>query len=336
MSAEHSPAYRLNDLMTGYWKTQAISVTARLGIVDAVAHERLSSADLAEKLAVDRDSLHRLLLFLVTLGVLSGDERTGYAATEVGELLRVDNPGTMAHYAKIYGDEFYTAWGHLEGSVRTGKSAFSLAYGQELFPYLQSHPETSLSYERAMIAGANFFGEVDTVYPFPETGLVVDIAGGHGLLLRQILAKRPELRGMLFDRPQVIAEAKEHGFLGDFADRCTLVAGDIFETAPTGGDIYLMSRLLHCFDDAGCLALLGNCRDAFATGTRLLIVERLLPEDGQVSLTPGYNMHMLAVMGQGRERTRSQFADLLAQTGFRLDGAHALPLDAYVLAATRV
>ncbi|GAA2974048.1 acetylserotonin O-methyltransferase [Actinokineospora diospyrosa] len=335
MTAEHSPAYRLNDLMTGYWKTQAISVAANLGIADQLTQEPLGSAALAERLSVDHDSLHRLLLFLVTLGVLAGNEDTGYTVTEVGELLRSDNPGTMAHYATIYGAEFYQAWGNLEEAVRTGKSGFSAAFGEELFPYLRKHPETSLRYERAMIAGANFFSEVDSVHPFPETGLVVDIAGGHGLLLRQILGKRPALRGMLFDRPQVIAEAKEQGFLADLTDRCALVAGDIFETAPSGGDLYLMSRLLHCFDDEGCLALLRNCRDAFPTHAKLLIVERLLPEDGGPSLTPGYNMHMLAVMGQGRERTRGEFADLLTQTGFRLETTHSLPLDAHVLVATR-
>ncbi|CAM03302.1 methyltransferase family protein [Saccharopolyspora erythraea NRRL 2338] len=326
------PARRLMELMTGYWNTQAVYVAARLGIADRLAGTRSTSAALATELDVDADALGRLLRFLVGAGVLVGDDQQGYALTETGELLRSDADKPLRNVALLYGEEFYRAWGDLHHSVTTGKSAFGHVFGDELFAYLSGNPRTSLSYDRAMVAGTAFFSDVPGAFDFSAARKVVDVAGGHGQLLAEVLRAHPTLRGVLYDAPHVIEEVRRAG--GVAADeRVELVAGDFFDSVPRGGDVYLLSRILHGFDDEACVRILASCREAMGEDATLLIVERVLPEGTEPSLALGYNLHMLAVMGNGRERGEQEYRVLLEKAGFELGPVRPLPLDAALVTA---
>lgn len=204
-----SPAGRqLIELMAGFWKTQAVYIATESGIVDHIPVDgRIPAIELALETGTDPDALGRLLLFLESLGVVDGDETNGYALTPVGELLRTDTRDSMRDHVRIYGSHFYQAWGALSHSLRTGGSAFTHVYGSDLFSYLHQNPELSLTYERAMVAGTPFFAEVSGAFDFSGARRIVDVAGGHGALLNEILNANPGPRAVLFDAAHVIEEA---------------------------------------------------------------------------------------------------------------------------------
>ncbi|MEW2072225.1 methyltransferase [Streptomyces sp. NPDC012403] len=334
MTMKETAGRHLFELMAGFWKTQAVYLAVESGTVDAIAAaDRASTVDLSIETRTDADALGRLLLFLESLGVVEGDEAGGWALTEVGELLRTDTRDSMRDHVRIYGSHFYPAWGALSHSLRTGRSAFAHVYGSDLFSYLHKNPEVSLTYERAMVAGTPFFAEVSGAYDFSGARRIVDVAGGHGALLNEILNANPGPRAVLFDAPHVIEESKDRPIATDHADRCERIAGNFFESVPSDGDVYLLSRILHCFDDEACHRILTNCRRAMAPGGKLVILERVLVRGTGSSLSQGYNMHMLVVLGGGRERDETQYRTLLDKAGFTVESIHGLPLETHLMVA---
>ncbi|MDQ0810659.1 hypothetical protein QFZ63_002373 [Streptomyces sp. B3I7] len=325
---------QLFELMAGFWKTQAVHLAVESGTVDAIAAAgRAPTIALSLATRTDADALGRLLLFLESLGVVEGDEAGGWALTEIGDLLRADTRDSMRDHVRIYGSHFYPAWGALSHSLRTGRSAFAHVYGTDLFSYLHQNPEVSLTYERAMVAGTPFFAEVNSACDFSGARRIVDVAGGHGALLNEILNANQGPRAVLFDAPHVIEESADRPIATDHADRCERVAGNFFESVPPDGDVYLLSRILHCFDDEACGRILANCRSAMAPDGKLVILERVLVPGTGSSLTQGYNMHMLVVLGGGRERDETQYRTLLAKAGFTLETVHDLPLETHLMVA---
>ncbi|MFJ3222716.1 methyltransferase [Streptomyces sp. NPDC086783] len=333
-TVEDTAGRQLIELMAGFWKTQAVFLATELGIADGIAAAgRIPTVDLALRTHTDADALGRLLLFLESLGVVEGDDRSGYALTPVGELLRTDAPGSMSDHVRIYGSHFYQAWGALSHSLRSGRSAFTHVFGSDLFSYLHQNPDVSLTYERAMVAGTPFFAEVARAFDFSAARRIVDVAGGHGALLDEILKANPGPRAVLFDAPHVIEEAASRPIATVHANRCERIAGNFFESVPPDGDVYLLSRILHCFDDDACHRILTNCRRAMSPGARLVILERILTKGTGSSLTQGYNMHMLVVLGGGRERDEAHYRALLEKAGFAVESQHRLPLETHLLVA---
>ncbi|WP_158883098.1 methyltransferase [Amycolatopsis anabasis] len=333
MTTASSAERHLIELMTGFWKTEAVYFATELGVIDRLTGSNpMSGTELALALDLDADALGRLLAYLGSLGVVTGNETDGYALSEVGELLRSDSPSAMRHHMRLYGDHFYRAWGELEHSLRGGGAAFSRVFGSDLFAYLRQNPEASHAYERMMDAGAPFFAEVGRAYDFSRARRIVDVAGGHGSLLDQLLRANPEPRAVLFDAPHVIEESERYPIALDHGDRCERVGGDFFESVPESGDVYLLSRILHCFDDEACHRILANIRRAMAPDGTLVILERLITGE-DASLALGFSMHMLVVLGGGRERDEAEYRTMLDKAGFALRSVHALPLETHLLVA---
>ncbi|ONI84516.1 hypothetical protein ALI144C_14870 [Actinosynnema sp. ALI-1.44] len=322
----HDPAYRLLEVMTGAWRTQAVAVAASLRLADHLAVGR-SVADISADLGLHRDSLHRLLRYLTSLGVLRTDGGT-FTLTALGELLRTDASNSLQPLAVLYGDSFYQSFGQLEQAVRTGRESFDGVFGKHHFDYFAEHPD--LGFNRAMAASAAIFGQVAEAFDFTSARHVVDVAGGTGELLKQVLNTVPHLRGTLFERPDVIPAARAN--LAGCVERCTFVGGDFTSSVPGGGDVYLLSRVLHDWDDQQCLAILKRCASSMGPEATLLVVERLLPEDCSPSLAVAWDVHMLCNVG-GRERTLGHYRGLLAEVGLVVTSATDLPLDFSLITA---
>jgi hypothetical protein len=330
------PATRLLELMTGAWTTQAIAVAAELELADALpcpGETAAPVARLAERVGADPDALHRLLRYLATLGLVSSDQH-GYRLTETGGLLRKDAALSLRPLALLYGGPFYRSFADLGYAVRTGEEAFRHVFGQGHFDHFAADPELLALFDGAMAAGAPMFQPLPDLVDFSAARTVVDIGGGIGELLGRVLTAHPRLHGVLFERPQVIEEARVRMDRAGLADRCTFASGDFTRTIPTGGDVYLLSRVLHDWDDQRCLEILRRCAEAMPDHADLVVVERLLPADDRPSLAVAWDVHMLCNVG-GRERTEAHFRGLLAEAGFTLLDVTGLPLDGFLLRARR-
>lgn len=316
-------------LMTGAWATQAIATAAELRLADHL----VTTADLpglAAATGADGESLGRLLRYLTTLGVVH-TATDGYALTDTGALLCSDVEGSMRPLALLYGGPFYRSFAALTDAVRTGEESYAKVFGTHHFAHMAADPGLAELFHRSMAASNAMFAEVVRVVEF--AGTVVDVAGGNGELLSRVLRANPDVRGVLLERPHALAAAAQ--VLSTVADRCTLVPGDFTESVPTGGDTYLLSRVLHDWDDTHCHTILIACAAGMPDHAELLIVERLLPAtEGTDSLAVPWDIHMLCNVG-GRERTEAHYRALLAEAGFELTATLPLPLDAHVLRARK-
>ena len=320
------PAVSLLGVMTGAWATQAVATMAELRIADHLTDTPgLDTPALAARTATHPDALRRLLRYLTTLGLLTSTDG-GHHLTALGQPLCTSAEFSLHPLALLYGGLFYDSFAGLTHAVRTGEEAFAHRHGQHHFAHLAERPELGALFHRAMAASAEMFTPVPQLVDFSAARQVVDVGGGNGALLGRLLRAHPHLEGVLLERPEAL-EAARH----QLTERCTFVAGDFTRSVPRGGDVYLLSRVLHDWDDDRCLTILDRCAEAMRPGSRLLVVERLLPD----RTATAWDIHMLCNVG-GRERTEDHYRALLEKAGFAFTGCHALPLGASLMDTVRI
>jgi O-methyltransferase/methyltransferase family protein len=310
----------LRRLVNGYQVTQAIHVAATLGIADLLREGPHTSAELADQTETHAPSLHRVLRALAAVGVLHEGNDGRFALTEIGECLRSDAPEPVGGWAAYVGlPSHFAAWANLLHAVRTGESAFRSAHGDTtVWEYRARHPEDGAIFDWAMTditQRAN--RHLLEAHDFARFGSVVDVGGGHGALVAALLSAHPQMRGVVFDQPHVVAGARAVLEAAGVADRCEVVGGSFFDAIPAGADAYVLKAILHDWDDEDAVRILRLCREAIAADGALLVVERELGApnenpDGKLS-----DLNMMVGPG-GLERTRDEFADLLAAGGFAL------------------
>ncbi|MEY2247694.1 methyltransferase [Streptomyces sp. BF23-18] len=333
---ERRPAETLLRLLTGAWTTQALTAFARLEVADAMDEERgVGVAELARDVGAFEPNLATLLRYLTMLGVVRED-RDGFRLTETGGLLRADAEGSMRPLALMYGGPFYESFAGLGHTVRTGEVAFERRFGENHFDHFARDPELADLFDRSMAAGSRMFDPLPAhpvLLAAADGATVVDIAGGNGELLGRILSAHPRLRGLLLERPHTVEAARRLLGAAGHTARCAFRAGD-FADVPAGGDVYVLSRVLHDWDDDRCREILRHCARAMHETADLLVVERVLPADGSASLATAWDLHMMCNVG-GRERRADHYARLFADAGLTLVGRTPLPLDGSVLHVRR-
>jgi hypothetical protein len=325
-------ARRVVDVLTGAWHAQALHAAAALSIPDHIHAGHTTAAALATATDCDKESIERLMRLLTATGTFTGSADTGYRLAPAGDLLRAGHDRSMRDMALVYGQEFHRAWGAITAALRAGTSGFEQAFGHSLREHLAGNPEAAARFQRAMNAGNVFFQDVAAAHDFSTARTVVDVAGGSGALLASVLHAHPSLRGVLFDLPRTIPVAEEYLGRSLDADRYDTVGGDIFQRVPGGGDVYLLSRVLQDWDDPACVRLLASVRAAMPPTARLLIVERVITDDGRMLLPLLWDLHLLMAAG-GRERTLDGYKDLLNTAGLRLQTVHELALETSLLVA---
>lgn len=331
----------LQDVVYGFMPAQILHVGARLGIADELAGGPRSLTDLAEATGTHAPSLRRLLHGLTCLNVLTetGDGR--FALTPTGEQLRADVPNSIRSAVLLFCSEaMWRSWSALEYSVRTGDIAWDHVHGTSFFEYMDQHADESATFNAAMADRTRAaVPRIIASYDFTRFTRLVDVGGGNGQLLAKILTTAPELRGVLFDQPAGVSEARETLSAAGVADRCEIASGDFFAGVPHGGDAYLLKSVIHNWDDEKAAAILRNCRDAMADKGTLLLVERVMParvESPSLGRIVWSDVNML-VNTHGRERTEAEYRDLFAVAGFELTDlvpTSANPVDYQLLAGT--
>lgn len=320
------PPARVMQMICGYWVTQSIHVAAELRIPDLIAAGTGKLDDLATVTGAHPGALARLLRALESLELLARQSDGRYQLTPLGECLREGVPNSMRNLALLAGEEHYRIWAHLDHSVRTGEPALERALGAPLWAYLETHPEAAVRFNNAMSDLArNVHLAAVAAYDFSTVKKVVDVGGGTGSLLAHVLATHDHLTGVLFDLPRVVAKAGPVLEQAGVQDRCEVVGGDFFAGGvPTDGDVYLMSLVLHDFDDEQSVRILKSVREAIPDHGKLVILEQVVPADGKPHISKLVDVNMLVVSG-GRERTEAEFAQLLNSAGFRFEGTLPSP-----------
>jgi O-methyltransferase domain/Dimerisation domain len=306
-------------LSLGYVMGQSLHAAANLGVADVLAAGPRHVDEIAAETGAHAPSLHRLMRTLSSGGIFVESEPGCYALTPLGETLRTDVPGSVRAAVIWVGEPMhYATCGNLAETVKTGTPAFDRLFGQPYFDALAADPESGRVWDEGMACFSGMENApIAHAYEFPRGATVVDVGGGQGGFLAEVLKTDPTLRGVLFDLPEVVEtprELKEAGLL----DRCTMSAGNFFEALPPGGDLYVFKRVLHDWDDETCVKLLRLCRDVIPANGRLLVVDAVIPPGNDPHPAKIVDMVMMGVL-TGRERTEEEFSDLLTAAGFTLN-----------------
>jgi hypothetical protein len=308
----------LQQMTNGYWATQIIYVAAKLGIADLLSSGPLGIQALAESTETHPPSLYRLMRALAGLGVVKENEDGDYETTLLGRCLVKGSPGALRARAILNGEEWYAAWGGLLQSVRTGETAFDHIIGRPFFEHLAANAGSAAVFNEAMASSTEGAARaVAAAYDFSGFKTIVDVGGGTGAFLAGILHANPQARGVLFDQPNVVAAAGGLLTSVGVADRCDVVGGDFFEAVPSGGDVYMLSWIIHDWDDDRSVTILKNCRRAMAREAPLLVIDQVIPSGNEASLSKLYDLHMLVLSG-GRERREDEYRYLLAASDLQL------------------
>lgn len=308
MTAPPDPAAALARLADGYLITQLLYVAATLGLPDKLAAGPAAADELAGAVGAAPGPLHRVLRGLAAEQVLDELPDGRFSLTAVGALLVEGAPGSLRGPVLARGRIYFPALVGLLDAVRAGGTPFELVYGEPFFDHLAARPAESAAFRASMAdRSAREAAAVVGAYQFDRFRRLVDVGGGTGVLLRAILDATPGLDGLLFDRPEVVEAAS-----------LPAVGGDFFTAVPDGADAYLLSRVIHDWDDTEAAAILRTCRRAMPAGGTLLLVEAVLPRraaDDPAAIR--MDLHMLALL-RGRERTEDEYAALLDLAGLAL------------------
>ena len=306
-------------IICGFWVSQAIYITAKLGIADYLQEQPKTAEELATVTELHAPSLYRVLRALTSVGIFVEDNNHRFGLTPLAATLQTDASGSLRFMAIAeLGSEHYLGWGNLLHSLKTGETAFNHIAGMSLWNYYAQHPEDSKPFNRAMTdLTAAVVEAVLESYDFSSFSTVVDVGGGQGSLIAAILKANSTLKGILFDQPTVIEDALPQLEADGVIDRCAMVAGNFFESVPVGGDAYLLKWIVHDWDDEKALAILKNCHQAMSDNGRLLLIEQVISAESELPFAQLMDLNMLVTMG-GRERTKQEYRSLLQAAGFQL------------------
>jgi len=307
-------------LLYGYRSTQASYVVAKLGLADQLESGSLTAKELAARVNVKSESLSRVLRLAAFFGLVAEVPDERFELTSLGRLLGTDVEGSVRATAIMLGEEHYGAWGSLLHSVRTSEPAFERVYGSPFFDYMAAHPDVQATFDAAMSAGMDvLLTSLADTHDFSKSRVVVDVGGGNGSVSAMVLKRNPSLEAVIYDQPQVLRAADRYLSEAGVRSRCRLVPGDFFESVPEGGDVYVLSNIVHDWDDERALRILRNCRAAMAPGATVLLLEAVLPEHGNPSIAAMADVNMMVLL-TGRERTEQQYRELLGAADLRLTG----------------
>ncbi len=314
------PAAEVLATLTDYITRPALEAVTALGIIDVVAPGPRTAEDIASATRANAAAVYRVLRYLASKGVFTQVGDRAFALTEVGELLRSDVPGSMRYIAirNESRDRGDLAMRELRYTLETGLPAYEHVFGESLFAAIQRDPELRADWHAQMRAhGHRVAAAILPSFEWDEFATVVDVGGNTGVVLASLLKAHPSMRGILFDLPEVVEEAapvlEAHGVAG----RCEVVAGDFFAAVPDGGDLYVLSQILHDWDDARASTILANCVRAMKPGSRVAVIEQVVPPGDLPHPSKRIDLALMVNFG-GQERSESEFRVLFAQSGAEL------------------
>ena len=316
VSAELHPYEEVMKFILAKWISKPIYVAAKLNIADELSDGPKTIEKLAQKTDTHAPSLYRIMRALSCLGIFCELDDGRFELTPMAECLTSDALRPVA--LLMHSDWHDKAWGHLFESVKTGETAFDKVHGMPAFNWFEENPEAAQIFNEAnAIKAVTSHRAIIDVYDFSVINSLTDIGGGNGALVAEILKANLSLCGIVADLPAVVTTAEDLIRNYGLESRCQVVECDFFKKIPTGSDAYMMSHVLHDWNDEECRIILKNLYMATSPGTKLLVVEALIPKGNEFSIAKLLDVEVF-VMGGGRERTKDEFLKLFQSTGFEL------------------
>jgi SAM-dependent methyltransferase len=302
-------------------------VAAKLGIADQLRHGHHTAAELAHALGVNTSALQRILRGLVSLGVCAESADGRFSLTSVGAYLRSDHPDSLQPRLLLNREVHYALWTEALATVRTGEAASQRLFGMSFYDYLASNPAVGPLFDRTMASAVRYrHRPAGDAYDFGQFRTIVDVGGGNGALLVEIMTSYPQPTGIVFDVPRLAEGVRQTMEAAGLTARCRFIGGNALEAVPAGGDAYIFSNLVLNWEDEEAIVALQNCRKVIAPQGKLLLVDWIIPvadeprEGFRFWDTVMTDLIMLVTFGsqRGRIRTRAEFQALLSAASFTL------------------
>ena len=317
------PQQYVSGLIGGYWAAQVACAAASLELPDRLAAGPMSAEDLARAAEAHAPSVRRLLRAMVSLGLCTQAADGRFALTEAGGYLRADTPGSMRGRALFIGDRLWKQFSDLTQQVKTGGRTQAVLGGAEGFEAMKDDPAGLHTFQHAMAESSRMAARDSmAVYDFGRFARVLDLGGGYGGVLAELLKAHPDQTGAVFDLPFLKAGAAAYLETAGLGARARFLGGSFFEAVPGGFDLVLMKFIIHDWGDAEARTILTNARAAAGAGATLVLIEQVVPD--VIAASPAHqavirgDLTMMAIGGM--ERTAEEYRALLAEGGWRLDG----------------
>lgn len=321
----------------GFSVSYLLAAMVDLGVPDELASGPKTAEELATSLDCNADALHRALRMGAVHNLVRLDRRGRFHATRLTAALASDAPYASDQWCTFMASKAHQqAWGDLAETLRHGEPAFRRQNGMSFFDWFDEHPAEG----RAFAAGLSGLtlseaSAIVSAYDFPRSGVVCDVAGGIGVVLAEVMRRRPEMTGILVEAPLVLAEAAAYLESLRLADRIVLQQGDLFGDLRVTADVYLLKWILHDWDDDACVQLLRNVAATMPSGAKLVVIEGIQePSRAHPRFSP-IDLQMLVVSEGGRERSVAELQHLLAQAGLRPTTVRRTPADLALLEAEK-
>jgi hypothetical protein len=329
-SHEKPPHAVLFEMLFGAWTAKILAEVVRLDVPDALAHGPLTADELVRKAGIRAHpvALHRALRACAALGIVTEDSAGRFGPTRLSALLTRDTPGTLKRFVEYSGGLLWKVWGGLPEGLATGTSQARAQLGMEFFDYLAANPKALEEFGATLKAHSAVANRgVIERYDFSGIHTLVDVGAGYGPLTIAVLEKHPEMRGIVFDLPEVIDAAPTQLPVQDAAVACRLsyAPGDMFKDVPVA-DAYVLKLILHDWDDASCARILANVCARLAPGGRVIAIDNVLPPLGDVSDVPSklLDVNMMLLL-PGKERTRVEWEAMYRGAGLAITAMIPVP-----------
>lgn len=310
----------IRTMAMGFMLPRCLHLAALLDIAGEIGDAALSAGELASRTGAHADALHRTLRALSSAGVFEEVTEGRFRNTAASNHLRADHPRTLRSWVMLYGSSrCWESWHNLEHSVRTGEPAFERIHGVEAFEYLARHPMDAALFDAAMVENSALVADaILEACDFSRFKVVADIGGGRGTMIRAILERHRNCRGILFDMPHVRSGAEDFLNRAGLSGRCEFIDGSFFEGVPAGADAYFLQRVLHDWDDDHCRQILSRCAEAMGPDARLIVSDAVILPGNDYHPAKLSDLHMMAMTHGGRERTAAEFSSIFASAGLAL------------------
>lgn len=338
MAAESSsPKTSLLDHTAGVWIAKSIALATELGIADFISDSQVPIVELASRTGSHEQSLYRLMRALASVGVFKELPGKRFEHTPLSFLLRTGQGDSLAGIAKLYAsDPYFRVWSHLGHTVRTGEPAFYDLFGVSRWSRYADHESEAELFDEAMLAWSHVFHkEAIRAIDLSPFKTIIDVGGGYGELLAELLRENDHLDGILLELPRIVERAKPK--LRSLLDsgRIKIIAGDFLQEVPRGGDLYILANVLVDWDDTNAESILRNChRVVSETNAKLVILEPVISDSKESDFARLLDVHIM-LMGHGRVRTKDAIERLLKASGFCMDCFVSSPFSSRVEASAK-